>query len=138
MVLLLYLVLLGSIAVFTAYTRNYQRTVIEVDRALDAGGRLVPPSQVVRTMIVASLWPAAFLIGLAFVAWWKAVAMVVGSYVLLTPLLGSFTPRPMSGHFLSRLRLHLGQRIDTALEDRAELERIDRDLARLISRPPSP
>jgi hypothetical protein len=137
MVLTLYLGLLALLALFTAYTRNYQRTAVELDQSLGAGGRLIPPAQTVRTMLVVGLWPLSLLLGLAFIAWWKAVGLVVGSYVLLTPVLGSFTPRPMSAHFLVGLQGYLDWRRAAAPEDRAELERISGELARLISRTPS-
>lgn len=137
MVLALYLGLLALLALFTAYTRNYQRTVVDLDQALQANGRVVPPAQGMRTILVVALWPSAVAVGLAFLAWWKAVALVVGSFVLLTPVLGSLTPRPMSAHFLVRLQAHLRRRLADDDEDRAELERISGELARLISRPPS-
>jgi ABC-type transport system involved in cytochrome bd biosynthesis fused ATPase/permease subunit len=133
MTLVLYLGLLALLALLTAYTRNYQRTVVDLDQSLDAGGRLIPPMQPIRTMLVAGLWPLALLIGLAFIAWWKAVVLVVGSFVLLTPVLGSFTPRPMSRHFLNRVEDHLRRRIAEHPAERADLERLARQLERKIS-----
>lgn len=137
MVLVLYLGLLALLALLTAYTRNYQRTVVELDRALDAGGRLTSPMQTLRTVVVATAWPGAILVGLGFVGWWKAVALVVGAFALLTPLLGSFTPRPGSDHFLDRLEAELRRRMEREPPaERAELERIARGLAERLSRAP--
>lgn len=137
MLLVLYLALLVLLALFTAYTRNYQRTVVDLDQALDAGGRVVPPLQVLRTVLIVVLWPAAFILGLLFVSWWKSVMLVVGSFVLLTPVMGSFTPRAMSPHFLKRVRDHVQRRLAEGRDDPAELRRIAGRLEAMLSTPPS-
>lgn len=137
MLLVLYLGLLALLALLTAYTRNYQRTIVELDQALQAAGRLVPPLQVLRTILIVTLWPAAFILGVLFVAWWKAVVLVVGSFLLLTPVMGSFTPRPMSPHFLRRLRGDVERRIADGPGDPVELRRIADRIAEMLEAPPS-
>ena len=111
--LLLYLILLGALALLTAYTRNFQRTVVELGSQLDerAAVRLMPGGQRFRTMAVLAGWPVAVGLGMLFVAWWKAVALVVAAFALLVPLLGAFTPRPGSAHYIARLRDDLRRRI---------------------------
>lgn len=137
MLLALYLGLLALIALLTAYTRNYQRTVVELDQELQADGRLVSPLQVVRTLLIVILWPAAFVFGLLFVAWWKAVALVVGAFLVLTPVMGSFTPRPRSEHFLKRVRDDVERRIAEEPGDPVELRRLAQGLAEKLDAPPS-
>jgi len=128
--LLLYLVLLGALAVLTAYTRNFQRTIVALGNELDqgAGSAVTPRTQLLRTLAVAASWPVAFGLGLLFIAWWKAVALVVGAFVLLVPTLGSLTPRAMSPHYLCRIRTDLEHRLAAGEGDRAQLRAL---LARL-------
>jgi hypothetical protein len=83
---------------------------------------------------VAASWPVAFGIGLLFIAWWKAVALVVGSFLLLVPVLGSLTPRSMSLHYLRRIRADLEHRIATGEGDREQLRGVRKRLDELISR----
>lgn len=122
--LLLYLVLLGALAAFTAYTRNFQRTIVALGSELQhgAGTAVTPRWQLLRTLAVAASWPVAFGIGLLFIAWWKAVALVVGAFLLLVPVLGSFTPRSMSPHYLFRIRTELEHRLAAGEGDREQLE----------------
>lgn len=129
--LVLYILVLAALAWFTAYTRNFQRTVVSLGGADEAGGaRLMPARQRLRTMAVLAAWPSAIALGLLFVAWWKAVALVVGAFLVLVPLLGSFTPRAGSAPYVRQIRADLARRIadggrDT-LELRQILERLDR------------
>jgi hypothetical protein len=110
--LLLYILLLGMLAAFTAYTRNVQSTVIALGQQVPAAGPLVTPRwQSARTLALVVAWPAAIGLGMLFVAWWKAVALVVGAFVLLVPVIGSFTPRPMSRHYRNSIRADLERRI---------------------------
>lgn len=134
--LLLYLLLLGALALLTAYTRNFQRTIVTLGSALDqgAGSAVTPRRQLLRTAAVAASWPAAFGIGLLFIAWWKAVALVVGSFLLLVPVLGSLTPRAMSPHYLQRIRTDLEHRIASGEGDREQLRTILERLDGVISR----
>jgi hypothetical protein len=56
-------------------------------------------------------WPAVLGIGMLFVAWWKAAALVVGAFLLLVPAIGSLMPRPMSAPYVERIRSDLAQRV---------------------------
>jgi hypothetical protein len=96
--LLLYLLLLGALALFTPYTRNFQRTVVELGSRIgeSASAGLMPRGQRLRTMTLLAGWPGALGFGMLFVAWWKAVALAVGAFAILVPLLGALTPRPGS------------------------------------------
>lgn len=129
--LILYLLLLAALAAFTAHTRSFQRTVVMLDEAVGsaAGVAITPRAQGLATAMVLVLWPLALGLGLLFVAWWKAVALVVGAFVLLVPVLGSLTPRPMSEPHLRRIRADLARRIadggPEAPHLRAVLERLD-------------
>jgi hypothetical protein len=73
-------------------------------------------------------WPAALGIGMLFVAWWKAAALVAGAFLLLVPAIGSLMPRPMSTHYLDRIRSDLEQRVARSARDGGrdaeQLERI--------------
>jgi hypothetical protein len=110
--LFLYILLLGTVAALTAYTRNFQRTVIELGQQLAvAGAPLSPWHQSLRTVALVIAWPATIGLGMLFVAWWKAVALVVGAFLLLVPVIGSFTPRPMSRHYRNSIRVDLERRI---------------------------
>lgn len=133
MVLVLFLGLLVLLALLTAYTRNYQRTVVDLDQALGSGGRIVPRLQVARTIAVAMAWPLGLVIGLMFIAWWKVVALVLASFVLLVPVMGSLTPRPSSRHFVARIRGDLWRRIARGDPDPAELDRLASELDRRLS-----
>jgi hypothetical protein len=130
--LLLYLVLLGSLALFTAYTRNFQRTIVELGGKVDAtaSGRLMTRGQRLRTMALLAGWPLAIGFGMLFVAWWKAMTLAVGAFLILVPLLGAFTPRAESKHYVVRIRDDLRDRIARGGRDADELrrllERIDR------------
>lgn len=130
--LVLYILLLGLLAAFTAYTRNFQSTVIGLCQQIGAAaGVLTPKQQSLRTVALVMAWPAAIGIGMIFVAWWKAVALVVGAFLLLVPVIGSLTPRPMAAHYRDRIRADLARRIAGAAhgqdgaELRAALEQID-------------
>jgi hypothetical protein len=117
--LVLYLLLLGAVALLTAYTRNFQRTVVTLAAELDSahGPVLTPRRQLLRTLAVLLAWPAAFGIGLVFFAWWKATALVVGAFLLLVPALGTLTPRALSAHYLDALRADLARRLAAGGED---------------------
>lgn len=127
----LFLLALGGLAALTAYTRNFQRTVVALAERADeeALGIVTPRWQWARTGLVVTLWPLAFLFGLAFIGWWKVVALVVGAFLLLVPLAGSFTPRPMAPHYLAMIRRHLlrhaGSSRPTAQTARAVLVKLD-------------
>lgn len=124
--LLLYLVLLGALALFTAYTRNFQRTIVELDSEVDASasGRLMTRGQRLRTMALLAGWPLAIGFGMLFIAWWKAMALAVGAFLVLVPLLGSLTPRPASEHYVARIRDDLRHRIARGDRDADELRRL--------------
>lgn len=111
--LLLYLVLLAALALLTAYTRNFQRTIVALGARVDEGATtaMTPRTQWLRTLAVALSWPLAFGLGIAFIAWWKVVALVVGAFLVLVPVLGSLTPRSMSAHYLERIRSDLRRRV---------------------------
>ena len=124
--LLLYLLLLAALALFTAYTRNFQRTVVTLGNQVDATltTRLIPRAQWLRTAAVLAGWAAALGLGAAFIAWWKAVALVVGGFVLLVPVLGSLTPRAMAPHYLERIRADLHRRVAQGGADAGQLRRV--------------
>lgn len=126
--LLLYLALLGVLALLTAYTRNFQRTIValasRVDRDQDATTAVTPRNQWLRTIGVATSWPLAFALGLLFVAWWKAVALVVAAFLLLVPVLGSLTPRSMSAHYLERIEDDLRRRVALGGPQAQRLQRV--------------
>lgn len=136
--LLLYLLLLGVLAWFTAYTRNFQRTVVMLGSKVDAAAaaRLMPQDQRLRTMAMLAGWPVALGAGLMFIAWWKVVALVVGAFLILVPVLGSLTPRSMSRHYVDRVRADLEHRISRGERHPEELRRILRHLDRLEAGPP--
>ena len=124
--LLFYVLLLGALALFTAYTRDFQRTLVELGSRLDdaAAAHLMPHGQHLRTMGLLAGWPVAIGLGILFVAWWKAVALGVGAFLILVPLLGALTPRPGSQHYVARLRGDLRRRIGEGGRDVEELRRI--------------
>jgi hypothetical protein len=59
--LLFYLLLLGALALFTAYTRNFQRTLVELGNRVDesAAAGLIPYGQRLRTVALLAGWPVA-------------------------------------------------------------------------------
>ena len=128
--LLLYILLLGLLAAFTAYARHLQSTVITLEQQIPgAAGRVATPrQQTLRTLGLVLGWPAALGIGMLFVAWWKAAALVAGAFLLLVPVIGSLMPRPMSAHYLDRIRSDLEQRLAQCAKaggrDGPQLERI--------------
>jgi len=93
-------------------------------------------AQHLRTLAVLLAWPAVVGLGMLFVAWWKAVALVVGAFLLLVPVLGALTPRAMSAHYVRAIRADLERRLadggPDALQLRSILEHLDR-----LSGPPS-
>lgn len=137
--LLSYLLLLGALALFTAYTRNFQRTIVDLGSKLDemAAARLMPRGQRLRTMALLAGWPIAIGLGMLFVAWWKAMALVVAAFALLVPLLGAFTPRPGSQHYVARLRDDLRRRIGHGGRDITELRRVLERFDELTGSPPT-
>ena len=134
--LALYVVLLGAIAAFTAYTRNFQRTVVALAAALGSshGALLTPRAQLLRTFALLLAWPAALGLGMAFIAWWKAMALVVGAFLLLVPTLGALTPRAMSTHYLAAIRADLARRLAAGSADDAALREVLAGLDRLSAR----
>ena len=130
--LALYLLLLGALALLTAYTRNFQSTIVALSSHLDpaAGAHLVPNAQRLRTMALLAGWLAAVGLGVLFVSWWKAMALVLGAFLLLVPALGALTPRPQSDHYVARIRTDLRRRIARGGRDvgqlRELLDRLDR------------
>jgi hypothetical protein len=137
--LLLYLLLLGALALFTAYTRNFQRTIVDLGSKLDetAAIRLMSGGQRFRTMALLAGWPVAIGLGMLFVAWWKAMALVAAAFALLVPLLGAFTPRPGSRHYVARLRDDLRRRIGHGGRDIEELRQILERLDEISRNPPT-
>lgn len=137
--LLLYILLLAVLAPFTAYTRNFQRTIVAIGSRLDssAAALAAPRSQGWRTAAMMIAWPSALGLGLVFIAWWKAVALVVGAFLVLVPVLGALTPRPLSHHYLERIRADLMERIARGDGETEELRRI-LDAIDQLSREPSP
>jgi hypothetical protein len=133
MLLLLYILLLGALAAFTAYTRNFQSTVITLEQQIPGGaGTIVTPwRQTLRTIGLVLGWPAALGIGLLFIAWWKAAALVVGAFLLLVPVIGSLTPRPMSAHYLERIRSDLAQRLARGAKEGRDAAALARVLGQL-------
>lgn len=130
MVFALYIVAIVALALVTAYTRNFQRTIAGLQAKLGESSltKLTPRAQWVRTALVAAGWPLLAGVGLIFVAWWKAVALIVGGFALLVPLLGSFTPRAMGHHYVEAIRRDLAQRIVTGGRDAEELRRLQAEL----------
>jgi hypothetical protein len=147
--LLLYVLLLGALAAFTAYARHLQSTVITLEQRIPgASGRIATPGQqTLRTLTLVLGWPAALGIGMLFIAWWKAAALVAGAFLLLVPVIGSLMPRPMSAHYLEQIRSDLEQRVAQGARDRGrDTQRLERILAQLDAlgrrappgRPPDP
>jgi hypothetical protein len=137
--LALYAVALGALALFTAYTRNFQGTVLAVARRTDvaASDQVAPRAQTRRTLALIALWPAALFVGLMFFQWWKAVLLVVVAFALLVPLLGALlTPPALSGHYVARIRADLERRLERGEGDAARLRGVLRTLDRLPPRPP--
>jgi hypothetical protein len=146
--LLLYLLLLGMLAAFTAYTRHLQSTVKQ--QIPGAAGRIATPrQQTLRILALVLGWPAALGLGMLFVAWWKAAALVAAAFLLLVPVLGSLMPRPMSAHHLDRIRADLERRVARGAggaRDAGQLERILEQIEAITarcarpdsSRPPGP
>ena len=136
--LLLYLFLLGALALFTAYTRNFQRTLVELGSRIgeSASAGLMPLGQRL-TMALLAGWPVALGFGMLFVAWWKAVALAVGAFLILVPVLGALTPRPGSRHYLDRIRADLQARIAKGGGDVNELAQILARLDELSQTPPT-
>ena len=130
--LVLYLLLLGALALFTAYTRNFQRTLVALEGEVEAGAgaHLVPQAQRMRTIGLLAGWPIALGLGVLFVTWWKAVALVLGAFALLVPVLGVLTPRPRSDHYVARIRADLRRRVARGGRDAGQLsellDRLDR------------
>lgn len=126
MLLFLYVILLGALALFTAYTRNFQRTIVAIGEQVGspASASVAPRAQGRRTMALIVCWPLAFGIGLAFVAWWKAVALVVGAFLVLIPVLGAFTPRSFSRHYIERIRADLERRLAQGVSEEPQLREI--------------
>jgi hypothetical protein len=131
--LVLYVLLLGALALFTAYTRNFQRTIVALGAELDSGlgASVAPQAQNWRTLAVLLAWPAATGVALLFVTWWKAVALVVGAFILLVPALGTLTPRAVSAHYVRRIRADLERRRAAGGADAEQLGRVLRQLDRL-------
>lgn len=128
-----YILAVAALALATAYTRNFQRTVVELQADLgeDALAKLTPRAQWARTALIAVGWPVLMAAGILFVAWWKAVALVVGGFLLLVPLFGSFTPRALSAHYVDAIQRDLARRIGAGGNDAAELRGLDARLTRL-------
>jgi hypothetical protein len=138
--LVLYILVLALLAAFTAYTRNFQSTVIGLGQQIGAAAAaLTPRQQSLRTIALVMAWPAAIGIGMIFVAWWKAVALVVGAFLLLVPVVGSLTPRPMAAHYRDRIRADLARRIAKGAhgQDRAELRAALEQIEALNPRDPT-
>ena len=117
--LLLYILLLGMLAAFTAYVRHLQSTVITLEQQIPgaAGILATPRQQALCTLGLVLGWPAVLGIGMLFVAWWKAAALVAGAFLLLVPAIGSLMPRPMSAHYVERIRSDLAQRVARCVRD---------------------
>jgi hypothetical protein len=137
--LLLYILLLAGLAVFTAYTRNFQRTLVAIGARLDssAAAAATTRSQGWRTAAMVVAWPSAIGLGMVFVAWWKAVGLVVAAFLVLVPVLGALTPRPVSAHYVERIRADLVARIERGAGDADDLRRTVDEIDRL-SRERSP
>lgn len=136
--LLLYFVVLGALSLFTAYTRNFQRTIVELGSKVGAteSGRLMTRGQRLRTMALLAGWPLAIGFGMLFVAWWKAMSLAVGAFLILVPLLGAFTPRADSEHYVVRIRDDLRQRIARGGRDAGELRQLLEQVDRITARRP--
>jgi len=121
-----YVILLGALALFTAYTRNFQRTIVAIGERVGspASASVAPRAQGRRTMALIACWPLAFGIGLIFVAWWKAVALVVGAFLVMVPVLGAFTPRAQSYHYVERIRADLERRLAQGVSDEPQLREV--------------
>ena len=134
--LVVYLLLLGALALFTAYTRNFQSTIVALSNHVDAGAgaHLIPDAQRLRTIALLAGWLAAVGLGMLFVAWWKAMALVLGAFLLLVPALSALTPRPQSAHYVARIRADLRRRVARGGRDAAQLrellDRLDQITAR--------
>ena len=128
--LVLYLLLLAALALLTAYTRNFQRTILTLAGEVEgvSSALLTPRGQWLLTGLLLLGWPAVLALGFAFIAWWKTVALVVGAFVVLVPALGSLTPRAMAAHYQERIRAEVQRRIAHGGRDAADLRRV---LARL-------
>jgi hypothetical protein len=137
--LLLYLFLLGALALVTAYTRNFQRTLVELGSRIgeSASAGLIRHGQRLRTMALLAGWPGAVGFGMMLVAWWKAVALALRAFVILVPVLGALTPRPESHYYLDRIRADLRARIANGGGDVKELAQILARLDELSQTPPT-
>jgi hypothetical protein len=137
--LLLYILLLGLLAAFTAYTRHFQSTVIAIEQQIPGGPGIVatPKQQTMRTALLVLGWPAALGIGMLFIAWWKAAALVVGAFLLLVPLIGSFLPRPTSAHYVNRIRADLERRVALGGRDAGQLRHILAQLDQITRQGPT-
>jgi hypothetical protein len=140
MPLVLYVFAIALLALTTAYTRNFQRTLVGLQERLgdEAAARLTPRGQWARTALIAAGWPVLLSLGLLVVAWWKAVALAVGGFLLLVPVLGSFTPRAMAPHYLQAIRRDLAARIGRGGRDVDTLRRLDARLDALMTAAPPP
>ncbi len=133
--LALSVLLLSALALFTAYTRNFQRTIVAIDAELGGGfgSAVTPRLQILRTLAVLLAWPAAVGGAMLVFAWWKAMALVVGAYLILVPVLGALTPPASSAHYVGRIRADLEHRQAAGGADAGELDRILRQLDRLTA-----
>ena len=138
--LLLYILLLGLLAAFTAYARHLQSTVITLEQQIPGAAGIVatPRQQTLRTLGLVLGWPTALGIGMLFVAWWKAAALVAGAFLLLVPVIGSLMPRPMSAYYLDRIRSDLERRVARSVKDARDAAQLGRILAQLDTLSPRP
>lgn len=131
MTTLAYLALVAALALATAYTRNYQATVSALAERVEpwARGEVTPPWQSARTLAVALAWLLTIALGILFLQWWKVALLAGGGLLLLVPLFGSLTPRPLSAHYLDRLHADVEHRLARRRGDAAALQSVKRAIA---------
>ena len=124
---LILIILTSFFILLCAYTFQFQRAIIEISLQLsckreekdvfDLQDIITPKSQFARNISIYVLLSGIFILGTILFSWYWAVALLVFSLCIISPLLGHFMPQPDNPYYLHKIIKNLEKCL---LNDRSE------------------
>jgi hypothetical protein len=145
---LIFIILTAFFILLCAYTFQFQRAIMEISLKLSCKREekdvftlqdiITPKSQFARNIFIYVLLSGIFVLGTTLFSWYWAVALLVFSLCIISPLLGHFMPQPDNPYYLHKIIKNLEKCLLDSRSEGSKEAQIRNILAKLKTlNPPS-